>query len=251
MHKMSVFDYFKDKTSNEKGDIVAKVKPQETFEQKVEEPDEWVWIEGYKGTDSDMTCYNNFQFELNKKYVFNGDIELCERGFHFCKTLKDVFNYYDLCNSDKPNRYFKVKALVSTKQMKAQEEEYKRKLEEYRSYSRVYRFRPTNDKFVAKEIVLTEEVSFKELLPYINFAYVETEADWNLVRKIGYEQYKRNYFINKMDGLGFGETFLNVLYDDLNGSGLYSTVKFAQALNEENVSKDMAVYLLLKHCKGN
>lgn len=250
---MSVFDYFKGKTLNEKGDIVTKVEPQETFEQKEQDQDEWVWIDGYKGTDSDMKCYDEFQFELNKKYVFDGDIELCKRGFHFCKNLKDVFNYYGLRNIDKPNRYFKVKALVSTKQMKAQKEEYKRKLEEYNSYSFPFtRFRPTNDKFVAKEIILTEEVSFEELLPYISkdYDYVATEEDWNLVRKIGHEQYRRNYFINNMDGLGFGETFSNILYDDLDNSSLKSTVKFAKALKEENVSKDMAVYLLLKHCKG-
>ena len=194
---MSVFDYFKDKTLNEKGDIVTK--KEQTFEQKVEEPDEWVWIEGYKGTDSDMKCYDDFHFELNKNYVIDGDIELCERGFHFCKELKDVFDYYSL-NINVPNRYFKVKALVSTKQMKAQEEEYKRKLEEYHS-SMFFHIRPTNDKFVAKEIILTEEVGFEELLPYIKnyFSYIATEEDWNLVRKIGYKEYKRNYFINKMD----------------------------------------------------
>ena len=254
---MSVFDYFKGKTLNEKGDIVTKEEQEifekETFEQKVEitqpveEPEEWIWIDGYKGTNSNMCCRNNFQFELNKTFAIDGDIELCENGFHFCKTLKDVFCFYNL-NSDKPNRYFKVKALVSTKQMKEQEELYLKKLEEY--HSNIFlRNRPSNIKFVAKEIIFTEEISFEELFPYIkdNFDYVTTEEDWSLVHKIGYRQYKRNYFINKMDGLGFGETFLNVLYDEIGNVALEPIVQFAQALKEENVSKDMAVYLLLKN----
>lgn len=244
---MSVFDYFKDKTLNEKGDIVTKVEPQETFEQKVEEPDEWVWIEGYKGTASDITCRNDFQFELNKRYIVEGDIKICDNGFHFCKSLCNVFYYYPLNAS---NRFFKVKALVNLKQIEQEKERILRRRKERGYYH--YSIEEL-DKYVAKEIILTEEVGFEELLPHIkeNFDYVETEDDWNLVKKIGYGQYKRHYFINKMDGLGFGETFLNILYDDLNNSSLEPTVQFAQALKEENVSKDMAVYLILKRVKGN
>lgn len=242
---MSVFDYFKDKTLNEKGDIVTKI---ENPQPLLEEPDEWVWIEGYKGTDSEMKCKNDFQFELNKEYTVEGEIRLCNNGFHFCKELEDVFSYYTL---NSKSRYFKVKALVNLTQIEKQKELLRKQYQERYPYTHVC-YPTKDDKLVAKTIILTEEVCFKELLPHIQkrFYYIETEDDWNLVNKLGYDKYKRHYFINKMDGLGFGETFLNVLYDEhLNDNHLDSAIKFAQALKEENVSKDMAVYLLLKHCK--
>ncbi|WP_330653117.1 DUF7666 domain-containing protein, partial [Clostridioides difficile] len=74
--------------------------------------EEWIWIEGYKGTDRDMKC-RNFQYELNKTYsveeIHRGNINIYDYGFHLCLDLKDVFRCYNL---DLSNRFFKVKALV-------------------------------------------------------------------------------------------------------------------------------------------
>ena len=47
----------------------------------------------YKAFNSDMTCMD-FQYEEGKTYEFDGKPELCERGFHACLSLADVFNYY-------------------------------------------------------------------------------------------------------------------------------------------------------------
>lgn len=77
---------------------------------KVRDDEEWIWVEGYKGTESDMKCRDQ-QYEIGKTYVMpeGSDIKLCESGFHFCLGLIDVFSYYAI---GRGRRYFKVKALV-------------------------------------------------------------------------------------------------------------------------------------------
>ena len=47
----------------------------------------------YKAFNSDMTC-REFQYEEGKTYEFDGELELCKRGFHACLRLTDVLNYY-------------------------------------------------------------------------------------------------------------------------------------------------------------
>ena len=51
-------------------------------------------VHGYKGFESDMTC-QGFQYEVGQTYEHNGDIGLCESGFHFCRNVADVLNYYN------------------------------------------------------------------------------------------------------------------------------------------------------------
>ena len=51
---------------------------------------------GYKAFNDDMTCKNNFQYEVGKTYTMNdNEIELCQSGFHFCMISVDVLEYYD------------------------------------------------------------------------------------------------------------------------------------------------------------
>jgi hypothetical protein len=59
---------------------------------------------GYKVTGPDMMC-RDFQFELNKTYIHDGNIELCSSGFHFCLIANDCFNYYSF---DSSNRVFEI-----------------------------------------------------------------------------------------------------------------------------------------------
>lgn len=61
---------------------------------------------GYKGTNVNMQCCNDFQFELDKWYVHEGGIAPCISGFHLCKELNKVFIYYRGGWSN--NRYFIV-----------------------------------------------------------------------------------------------------------------------------------------------
>ena len=50
-------------------------------------------VQGYKGFNADMTC-QGFKYEIGQTYEMNGGIEPCSRGFHFCRNMADVFNYY-------------------------------------------------------------------------------------------------------------------------------------------------------------
>ena len=50
-------------------------------------------MKGYKGFNADMTC-RGFQYEVGKEYEIDGEISLCNHGFHFCKKMADAFGYY-------------------------------------------------------------------------------------------------------------------------------------------------------------
>lgn len=50
-------------------------------------------VKGYKAFNKDWTCLG-FQYEVGKTYEMNGDIEMCERGFHFCENMKDCYRFY-------------------------------------------------------------------------------------------------------------------------------------------------------------
>ena len=62
-------------------------------------------MKGYKGMHKDMTC-RGMHFEVGKSYHTDGEIKLCENGFHFCERLSDVFNFYEKDES----RYFEILA---------------------------------------------------------------------------------------------------------------------------------------------
>jgi hypothetical protein len=138
------------KTKNNK-DVKIKLKENDI---KKEKKEEWIWVEGYKGFNNDLTC-NDYQYEVGTVHKFEGDVNLCHSGFHFCRDLKDVDGYYQFENFN--NRFFKVKGLV--------------KKTEYEKYGEV---NPEDilgvyilDKLVAKEIELMEEVDYKEIYGFL------------------------------------------------------------------------------------
>ena len=48
---------------------------------------------GYKGFDKDFKC-RNLQYEVSKIYEIKSNPILCQKGFHFCKRLIGVDEYY-------------------------------------------------------------------------------------------------------------------------------------------------------------
>lgn len=48
---------------------------------------------GYKATNN-MKC-KTLTYEVGKTYTFEGELKICQQGFHFCKDPNDVFKYYD------------------------------------------------------------------------------------------------------------------------------------------------------------
>ena len=49
---------------------------------------------GFKAFDKNLKC-RDFQFKVGKTYKIKGELKICENGFHFCKILDNVFNYYN------------------------------------------------------------------------------------------------------------------------------------------------------------
>ena len=120
------------------------------------EEEEWIWVEGYKGTDKDMKCLG-YQYELGVQHNMpDGDaVLLCKSGFHLCLNLRDVYDYYNIGNG---NRFFKVKALV-------------RKLDKDRYHTSSYTIDgvryyvgENNNKLTAKSIVFLSELTSDEIL---------------------------------------------------------------------------------------
>lgn len=151
---------------------------------------EYVWVEGYKATNTDMTC-KGFQYEMNKTIEFEGEPVTRNCGFHISLDLKDTIEFYKPDTS----RYFKVRALVKKEDL----------------------FQKTHnhyaDSYAGKKIEFLEEVSFEELLPFINLPDgVSDEDEYNKYKKFGRVEYFKNKFINGNEL--FTPEFLGLVYDE-------------------------------------
>ena len=72
-----------------------KTKTAEAVEQEV--------IQSYKGFYQNLQC-REFQYEVGKEYVHDGEVAACQGGFHACEYPLDVLGYY----SPNESRYFLV-----------------------------------------------------------------------------------------------------------------------------------------------
>lgn len=52
-------------------------------------------MKGYKAFDENLRC-RGFQYEIGQTYEMDGEIDCCERGFHFCKDFADCYKYYPM-----------------------------------------------------------------------------------------------------------------------------------------------------------
>ena len=128
-----------------------------------EPEEEWVWVEGYKGTDKDMKCLD-YQYELGVQYDMPDDkpIKECESGFHLCLSLHDVYDYYSIGEG---NRFFKVKALVRASDAK-----------KYSSshvyYGETCYFTGTrNNKLASKSIIFLSELTSDEIIKSVKMIH--------------------------------------------------------------------------------
>lgn len=63
-------------------------------------------MKGYKGFKNDLTCMG-FQYKVGETHEMNGEIKLCNKGFHFCENPHDIFSYY---SAGENNRFCEIEA---------------------------------------------------------------------------------------------------------------------------------------------
>lgn len=161
--------------------------------------EEWIWVEGYKGVSEDMKGRNNFEYILHKRYSMpKEEVDCCTSGYHFSLTLRDVFNYYDVCEG---NRFFKVQALV--------------KKSDHALYGKIA-CRPEDtgfvDKLAAASIVLTEEVGVDEIIEefykYRRGSTVKLPKEYNQkIIDLGYSQAYVAYCSENLVNVGYSPAF--------------------------------------------
>ena len=147
---------------------------------KTIEVEEYIWVKGFKGTNKDMRCQDDYQYELGKQFDLDADVEpvICSNGFHFCKRLVNVFKYYNIGNG---NRFFEVEALVKKSDWDPERKK-NRTRNPYYPYGYLPGFISGEDKYAAKSIRFIRELTVDEVFETV------TDSD---VREWAEEQKKR------------------------------------------------------------
>ena len=112
-------------------------------------------MEGYKVFEPDWTC-RGFQYEVGKTFEEDVTPSCCNRGFHFCKELKDCFNYYPF-NPDN-----KVAKVIAVGEIDEESDD---------------------SKCCTNKIQIVEEISWEDVLRMVNLgkgnAGLCNSGDWN------------------------------------------------------------------------
>lgn len=192
------------------------------------EPEEWIWVNGYKGTDKDMKCLD-YQYELQKCFDISDDkpVELCGHGFHLCRDLHDVYRYYRIGDN---NRFFEVKALVRKKDY----EEYGREHIEW--YGHHAYTRAGHHKLVAKSIIFIRELTVDEIFG---------DSDWEKEDKlraleVGISQVDNERKLRRLAECGYSKTMSQIIIAN-HKDGIALAVG-----EQEGLSMDMKVWMIFK-----
>lgn len=147
---------------------------------KTIEEEEWIWVKGFKGTDKNMRCKGDYQYELGKQFDLDADVEpaTCSKGFHFCKSLENVFRHYKIGDG---HRFFEVEALVRKSDLDPKKKDYAKYANV--AWSPYHTSSHYDDKYAAKSIRFIRELSVDEV-----FGALGTDCD---VREWADEQKKR------------------------------------------------------------
>lgn len=181
-----------------------KTEDKKIFEEKTDEvnelpvkvEDEWIWVEGYKGTDKNMCCRDQ-QYEIGKQFDIpnDTDIEECFSGFHLCLEKQDVFSYYEIGGH---NRFFKVKALVR-----------KKDCDLYGKY--IYSYGCSRkDKITSKSIIFLSELTIDEILEFSSVKELPDKYR-QMAIEVGEKGAYRNYYFDTLVQDGYSEAFANYL----------------------------------------
>ena len=142
---------------------------------KTIEEEEYIWVKGFKGTDKDMRCKGDYQYELGKQFDLDADVEpvTCSKGFHFCKNLENVFRYYKLGDG---NRFFEVEALVKKSDLEPKNKSNVRAGLDQRSKTYMS-FANYDDKYAAKSIRFVRELTVDEVFETVTDSDIREWTD--------------------------------------------------------------------------
>lgn len=173
-------------------------KPYDTPEEK------WVWVTGYKGTDKDMKCMNDFQYEIGRTYDMPAgeEIQACHSGFHMCLKLEDVFDYQKI---EAGNRFFEVRALVRER--------------DRNNYGTIVGFWSKCNKLAAKSIEIVRELSADEILAHIPEAAEWTDETKKLALEKGINTAKAEGKVCKLVSIGYSPELAKYICKQIDNSG--------------------------------
>lgn len=187
-------------------------------------PEEWIWVNGYKGTDKNMQCHGGFQYELGKRYDMPEDamIKECVSGFHLCLDLADVTRTYYMIGSG--NRFFRVRALV--------------RKNDALDYAKSSMWGRSYDKLAAKSIEFTSELTPDEILA--GFGVDEWPDEYKkMAIEVSIREAQNLMHTRELVELGYSEAFAGWIIKN----GKYENAKIASS--QPGLSMDMRVLMIM------
>ena len=226
--------------STTNGIIKDSIEIAKNFDKLLTKPeDEYVWVKGFKGTDKDMRC-QDYQYELGKQFDLDEDVEpvVCSRGFHFCKSLENVFRHYKIGDG---HRFFEVEALVRKSDLDP-------KKKDYAKYANVacrpyYPSSHYDDKYAAKSIRFIRELSVDEVFETVTDSEVRgwTEEQKKRAMETSINAVRRDIRAFELCAAGYSPAFSKYISVD---EGRYTTAMAMASLPDVSMDvKVMAIFL--------
>ena len=213
---------------------------------KTIEEEEYIWVKGFKGTDKDMRCKGDYQYELGKQFDLDADVEpaTCSKGFHFCKDLESVFRYYKIGDG---NRFFEVEALVKKSALESKNKSNVRA--ELEQWSKMYMsFANYDDKYAAKSIRFVRELTVDEVFEAVSNKEVREWADEQKKRAMetSIDTVRREIRAFDLCAAGYSPAFAKYISID---EGRYKTAMAMASLTD--VSMDVKVMAIFMDNQGD
>ena len=208
---------------------------------KTIEEEEYIWVKGFKGTNKDMRCQDDYQYELDKQFDLDADVEpvICSKGFHFCKRLENVFKYYNIGNG---NRFFEVEALVKKSDWDSEQKK-NRTRNPYYPYCYLPGFIGSKDKYAAKSIRFIRELTVDEVFEVVSDEEVRgwSEEQKKRAMETSIRAVKVEIRVFELCAAGYSPTFAKYIAGN---TGRYKTAIAMSSLPDASMDvKLMAIFM--------
>ena len=206
---------------------------------KTFEKDEYVWVKGFKGTDKGMRC-QDYQYELGKQFDLDEDVEpvVCSKGFHFCKSLENVFRHYKIGDG---HRFFEVEALVRKSDLDPKKKDYAKYTNVVQSL--YHTSSHYDDKYAAKSIRFIRELTVDEVFESVTDSDVREwdEAQKKRAMETSINTVRRDIRAFELCAAGYSPAFAKYISID---EGRYETAMAMASLTDVSMDvKVMAIFL--------